>query len=299
MATIPVIYAQGLSGERWRYYGAWARYVPISLLERFGSRLPAKRLWEGLIACGDRQAELSVVAGSTTVAKSTGVWLGEAEAPVVLSHNLAIGMSWHNRWRGRALALGLLRKVLPALARELELFGDRLTVGLAVAEWELSFWVMGIESYARAITVFLNKNQRSQSFGGTGLAVRQTAYTSGKVDAHVLIVSPECVEAMSGLAMRQGTVVISTDGLPINTLVGCFAIDLGMSSQIGLPSFIWADRRDELPVLETVITAAFLVAQMSRWPTHPTRQIMAMDRALAWSEWPVVYKLQGESNRAT
>jgi hypothetical protein len=299
MTTIPVVYAQGLFGERWRYYGAWAKYVPVPLLERLGSRLPAKQLWEELISCGDRQAQLSVLAGSTVVAESAGFWASEVKAPVVLSHNLGVGKDWRNRWRGRTLALGLLRKVLPALARELELFGDRLVIGLAVAEWERSFWVMGIEPYARAIIVFLHKNERSQSYSGTGLAVRQTAYVSGKVDAHLLIVSPECIEATSGLAMRQGTVVISTDGLPISTLAGCFAIDLGMSGQMGLPAVIWADRRDELPVLEAVVTTVFSVAQMPRWPTHPARQMMAMDQALAWSEWPVVYKLQRESSQLT
>lgn len=291
MVAIPVIYAQCLVGERWQYYGKWTKYLPVNLVERLGSRLPAKQLWNELIPCGDQRAELRVFAGPSSARHAVPADT-EQRVPVVYSRNLGVPVEFVERWRGRELSLGLLRRILPALTRELELFGDRLRVGVAVAPWESPFWVSGLEPYARAVTVFLRRNERGQSLGTAGTAIRHCTYDSGRADVHVLLVSPERMNDVGTFSMRRGTVVISTDGQPMAMLHGSYAMDLSLAEELGLPEYIWAAREDQLPVLEKVVLSAFQTTFSERWPTHPIKRIETMDTALAWSSWSIHYRLQ-------
>lgn len=293
MPTVPVIYRQALTGDRLRHYGPWAKYVPIPLLQRVGNRLPEKSLWQAAFPCGERTAELSVVAVPRVGAPQQAA-LEREHFPTVLSHNL--GVERRNRHAGRTLALGMLRKMLPSLTKHLELFGDRLAIAIAVAEWERAFWVLGLEPYARSIIVLLKENEKARALGQTGIAVRPASYDSGKVDAHVLIVSPECLPEVGRLALRQGTLLISANGLAVEPFLGCLSLDLSLPDQLGLPPVIWADSSDRFPVLETVLIAAFLVGKLTDWPVNMSRRISLMDRMFAWSQWPAAYQLVSEGN---
>ncbi len=293
MPAVPVIYRQALTGDRLRHYGPWAKYVPLPLLQRVGNRLPEKALWQAAIPCGELTAELSVV-GVPRGGALLQAGPEREQLPTVLSHNLMVER--RNRVAGRSLALGMLRRMLPGLAKQLELFGDRLSIGLAVAEWERAFWVLGLEPYARSITVLLKENEKVRTLGQTGIAVRPASYGSGKADAHLLIVSPECVPEVSRLALRQGTLLISANGLAVEPFLGCLSLDLGLPEQLGLPPVIWADSSDQFPVLETVLIAAFLTGKLTDWPVNMSRRINLMDRIFAWSQWPIAYHLVSEGN---
>lgn len=296
MSTVPVIYRQALTGERLRHYGNWAKYVPLPLLQRVGDRLPEKSLWQTTIPCGERAAELAVVAcprGESRLPPESELM----QAPIVYSHNLETGRK--NRAVGRALALGLLRQLLPSLTRQLELLGDRLSVALAVSERERTYWVLGVEPYARLITVFLRKNERTKALGQAGVAVRSVGYDAGRVDAHVMIISPECLPAVKRLTLRQGTLLVSTDGLSLEPFLGCLSLELSLPAQLGMPGVIWADGNDQFPVLETVLIAAFLAGRLADWPVNISRQITLMDRAYAWSQWPSAYRLLSEGKAPT
>lgn len=293
MPTVPVIYRQALTGERLRYYGSWAKYLPLPLLQRIGNRLPEKYLWQAAIPCGERTAELSVLAiprdGVALPASSA-----QEQLPVVLSRNLEV--EHRNRVAGRSLALAMLRRMLPGLARQLELFGDRLSIALAVPEWERAFWVLGLEPHARSITILLRENEKARALGQTGIAVRPASYDSGRVDAHVLIVAPELLPEVNRLALRQGTLLVSANGLALSPFLGCLSLDLSLPDQLGLPPVIWADTSDQFPVLETVLIAAFLAGKLADWPANVSRRISLMDRVFAWSDWPTAYQLLPEGN---
>lgn len=289
--ALPVVYAQGLAGQRWQYYGGWAKYVPVPMMERLGRHLPIKPVWTEAVPCGDGDAELTVLAGSPISHQPITRWIEQPAAAVVLSRNLQPAVSFSHRWQGRGLALGLLRRIMPALVRELELLGDGLTAGLAVADWERPFWIHGLEQYARNLTAYLQRNERCSSLAGDGLAIRHAPYGSGKADVHLLLVAPERMEAVAALALREGTLVVSTDGRLLPTLPGCCSVELSLADQMGLPACIWADHRDQLPVLEAVALASCLATGKVRWPDHPVRQIAAMDEVLAWSGWPAAYRL--------
>jgi hypothetical protein len=296
MSKVPVFYRQALVGERLRHYGTWAKYVPLPVLQRVSSLLPAKPLWQELIPCGDKQVELLVVADAKHRQRVSSAVAEKASAATVYSRNLPAALHRQDRFAGRLLSLCLLRRILPDLARQLRLFGDRLAVALAVADWERSLWILGLEPYARSITVLLEPREGAKAIGYSGVAVRQSSYASGRVDAHMLVYSPTHQEKVRRLSLRQDTLLVCSDGLTSDPFNGCLYLDTDLTTELGLPEVIWAERQDRYPVLETALTAAYTPARTRTLPNHLFRRLNSMEQALSWSAWPSSYRLATEGN---
>ncbi len=295
MSAVPVFYRQALVGERLRHYGTWTKFVPLTMLERVSTRLPPKPIWREQIPCGEQQVELCVFADTLRRQKQPSKAADSEQGVTVYSRNLTIGYP-RQRFAGRLLSLGLLRRVLPNLTKQLQLLGDRLAVALAVAAWERPLWVLGLEPYVRSITVLLESRESAKAIGYSGVAIRQSSYLSGRVDAHVLVYSPSNLERVRCLSLPQDTLLICTDGLVSARLDGCLSMEDDLPTQLGLPEIIWAEQQDQHPVLEKSLIAASLPTRKEHLSSQFPRRLKAMEQALDWSGWPSAYRLIGEGN---
>ncbi|MGI6345159.1 MAG: hypothetical protein ACOX18_08955 [Bacillota bacterium] len=279
----PVIYAQGLAGSRWAEYAYWTRFLSDELLERVGRKLPPKTLWSGGVTCGEHEVGLETVAGPAD--SSVTGWVTDLadRKPQYLVPSLSLPDGGPRR--GRLLSTALVVELLGQLKSELRVFGDRLSVGLAVAPAEERLWQAALEPVVRSLTVLRSRVFHSLPLGASGLAVRQLPYASGRLDAHVLIVSGENLRFIESLALRRGTLIILTNGAPYDCLPGCASVSFALDEILPLPERLLAAEEDRLPLLEAVMFCAYA----QRWRASDTvlvaRQVVAAREAWEWSGW--------------
>ncbi|NLW16594.1 MAG: hypothetical protein GX033_02940 [Firmicutes bacterium] len=289
-----VNYAQGLAGKRWQLYAPWSRLVPSALMDRWASRWPARRLWQGQIACGNRDVTLHIYGGPTT---APGWWhrLATDEGSssfLVASENLATQTNPRRLAPGRLLLAVYLGQALTELSEQLHLAVDRLSVGLVAQGQEMACWLANIEGWARQVTVITDRRSRLLPLAPSGLALRQLDLTIATVGVDILIVAPEFLPWLEKRELAPGTVVARTDGLPVLVRPGVMGVSINYGS-IAFPEALLADEKDIMPLREAVLLAAYYSDSRTVWPTQWAKRLALMQQAVKRSGWLLEWHVTG------
>lgn len=295
MASLPVVYyAQGLEGRRWRLYAPWSKLLPSAFMDKVAVRWPARRLWQGEIACGATQVELQIY-GGTAVAQG---WLEKLRAGkggrFVTSTNLTTQTNSMSLPAGRLLMASYLRQVVAELSAKMQPGDDWLTIGLAARGNEMACWLANIDGLARQVTVVTDRRSRLLPLTASGLAPRQLDFSVGSLGVDILIVAPEFVSWLQQLTLTPGTVVIRTDGAAAQILPGIKSISLSYGS-VQFPAELLAQETDVFPLREAMLLTAFLGEKEAAWPTHWPGRLALMDQAVRVSEWSLTWQLVSAS----
>lgn len=280
LQAIPVVYAQGLAGDRWQLYAPWTNFLPRIFMDRVGQRLPARLLWQGPAACGQRVTDLLIYGGPLAAGRSAwwqGLRPGSSDG-LVPSINL-VGEDSRSRQRGRLLPICCWRQLWPRLTRQLQLYGDQLAVALAVTGAELPYWLAGIEGLARQVTVLVDERTRPLPLQPSGLAVRQLSYAVDCLEVDILIVSPALVAWLQNVVLRQDTVVVLTDGTMATDLVGCYSIAFDVGQAFPFPSSLLAEPADKWPLWEAILLQGYAGRGLGGWPSSGAARLRAMGKA--------------------
>lgn len=292
MSNIPIVcYAQGLEGDRWRFYASWSRLVPVALMHKMATRWPARRLWRGKIACGAKMVELQVYGG----AKEAPEWWKQPVAGgvsrVLTSANLSQPTSGSMSLpAGRLLVACYLRQVLSELSKQMRPEDDRLTMGIAAGGSEMACWFANVEGLARQVTILTDRRSRLLPMAASGLAPRQLDFAVSRLDVNVFIVSPELLPLLSKIDFAPGTVFIRTDGVTVQKLPGCVSISLDCGC-LPFPDELLASDADVAPLWEAIILAAQFGETENSWPLHWSARLALMEQAIRQSEWTFTWQL--------
>lgn len=291
---ITVYYAQGLAGRRWHLYAPWSKLLPRAFLDKYSTRWPARRLWQGEIACGSKTVELQVY-GGPTVALGWLEKLGmDKDTLVITSANLAVQNNSMLLPAGRLLMAIYLRQVLTELSAQMQLADDRLTVGLVARGNEMACWLANIEGLARQVTILTDRRSRLLPLATSGLAPRQLDLSVATLGVDVLIVAPEFLPWLGEKTLTPGTVVVRTDGVVAPIGLGVMSISLSYDS-MPFPVELLAEVNDVVPLREAIILAAYHGDKKNTWPMHWHKRLALMQQAVRMSEWQLAWRLVGVS----
>jgi len=261
-------------------------------MDKTAPRWSPRCIWQGAVACGRQQTAIQVYVGPGVAPnnKSDPWWQGLAiggEQHLVISSNLPAVARLGPLPPGRLLVAGCVRQALPPLVRQLQLYGDRLAIGMAVTKNETPCWLATVEGLARRVTILTDKRSSPWPLAPSGLALRQLHYGVSRLDVDILIVSPELIPQVQGIALPRDVVIILTDGARPQHWLGDYGLWWDFSQLPVLPSELLAHPTDLLPLGEAVLLAAHL----AHWPRPWQARLLAVEQALQQSEWPLRWQL--------
>ncbi len=292
MSSMPIVYyAQGLAGDRWRFYSSWSRFVPGTLLDKIATRWPARLIWRGDMSCGAKAVKLQIYGGAGKALEWREKLSARAGQNVVCSSNLpALVQAGMSLPAGRLLLACCLRQAISELSKQMRLEDDSLTVGIAARGSEMACWFANVEGMARQVTILTDRRSRLLPLATSGLVPRQLDLTARSLDVNIFIVSPELLPLLSKIDFSPGTILIRTDGVLIEGLPGFASVGLDCG-RLPFPDELLANKADVAPLLETILLAAQFGQPENPWPLHWSARLALVQQAISKSEWTFTWQL--------